>query len=347
MRVIDLAAGLIALAVLLPGLAHGFAIEEERTFAASAGGGPVLRVISTADLDIFAPLIEAFQAKNRSVNVHYVTASSAEVMKAIYKEDAPFDVAISSAMDLQTKLANDGYALAYRSAVTEALPDWARWRDRVFAFTQEPAVAVMSKQGFEGLRVPRTRDELIATLRENPERFQGRVGTYDVRESGLGYLFATQDSRQSESFWRMAEVMGRLHTRLYCCSGQMIDDVASGELALAYNVLGSYANKRLKDIDAAGVIVLGDYTNVMLRSALVPRSAASPDLGGRFIDFLTDGANRSVISGLTGLPALDPDILEAETAYRPIRLGPGLLVFLDQMKRRAFLRAWLSAMVQP
>lgn len=347
MRFSHLAACLIGIAVLLPGAASAFEIEEERTFAAPAGGGSDLRVLSTADLDIFAPLIQAFQAENRSVNIHYVTASSAEVMKAIYEEDAAFDVAISSAMDLQTKLANDGFALAYRSAVTEALPDWARWRDQVFAFTQEPAVVIMSKQGFDGLRIPKTRDELIATLRENPERFQGRVGTYDVRQSGLGYLFATQDSRQSESFWRMAEVMGRLHTRLYCCSGQMIDDVANGELSLAYNVLGSYANKRLKDIDSADVIVLGDYTNVMLRSALVPQSAPSPDLGGRFIDFLTDGSNRALISGLTGLPALDPEVLQTETAYRPIRLGPGLLVFLDQMKRRAFLRAWLSAMVQP
>ncbi len=36
------------------------------------------------------------------------------------------------------KLANDGFARAHRSKVASALPAWARWRELLFAFTQEP-----------------------------------------------------------------------------------------------------------------------------------------------------------------------------------------------------------------
>ena len=36
--------------------------------------------------------------------------------------------------------------------------------------------------------------------------------------------------------------MGQLETNLYCCSSDMIDDVVSGNIDIAYNVLGSYAN---------------------------------------------------------------------------------------------------------
>ncbi len=31
---------------------------------------------------------------------------------------------------------------------------------------------------------------------------------------------------------------------------------------------------------------------------------------------------------------------------RPIRLGPGLLVFLDKMRRKNFLRSWTNSIAQ-
>ncbi|WP_338153270.1 hypothetical protein [Pseudophaeobacter leonis] len=92
------------------------------------------------------------------------------------------------------------------------------------AFTSEPAAIVINRAAFAGHVIPKTRQELIEALRARPETFHGRVGTYDVRDSGLGYLLATQDARASETYWRLMEVMGALDVRLYCCSGSMIDD---------------------------------------------------------------------------------------------------------------------------
>ncbi|SLN43114.1 Bacterial extracellular solute-binding protein [Pseudoruegeria aquimaris] len=337
---------LLALSLLAwPALASAFEIEEQKRFDAIGVEVAVLKVISTADTDLFAPLIHSFQERNPGISVDYSEASSGEINKAILA-GAGFDVAISSAMDLQTKLANDGHARSHRSAQTERLPAWANWRDTLFAFTQEPATIVVNPAHFEGLSIPRTRQELITLLRENQERFRGRIGTYDVRQSGLGYLFATQDSRASEGFWRLAEVMGGLRARLYCCSSDMIEDVASGRIAIAYNVLGSYAQARKDLADRIEIIEPEDFTTVMLRSVLIPSTAAAPEAAGAFVDHLLLAAWGGPEAATRAGYPFPPIDLSEQTARRPIRMGPGLLVYLDSLKRGRFLAEWEDAVLQ-
>ena len=324
--------------------AAAFEIEEERLFAADNPVG-TLRILSTTDTGIFLPLIAAFQAERPRVSVHYVVASSTEVFAAIYDEGAAFDLVISSAMDLQMKLANDGLAQPYSSFATQSLPSWARWRDHLFGIAQEPVVMLLSRAALGDLPVPRTRSELVRLLREHPGRFDGRVGTYDPARSGAGYLFATQDARQSDSFWRLAEVMGGLSPSLYTTSNGMIGGLNDGTLALAYNVLGSYASAGLDD---GGMIVeLEDFTQVLLRTALIPESSGAPELGQAFLDFLLSPDGRRLIRERTGLPPIDEGALVAGQHLRPIRLDPGLLVYVDPLKRRRFLNEWDAALIQP
>ncbi len=332
-------------AMLMPLRLAAFEIEDS-IFYPATDGLVTLQIISTADANVFEPIILEFQQNNPTINIQYVIASSTELMKAIHEEAAVFDLAISSAMDLQTKLANDGFAQTYTSNATETLPGWAIWRDQIFAFTQEPAVLIISDAAFAGMTPPETREDLISLLRDNPEIFDGRIGTYDVRISGAGYLFATQDSRNSDSYWRLTEVMGRLNAQLYGGSGDMIRDVASGELALAYNVVGSYASSRLAEFPDLRIVRFSDYVNVMLRTALIPKNAENPVEAGLMIDFLAELNQRPELTELTSLPPINPAQLRENSAARPIRLGPGLLVFLDRLKKQNFLKNWVSSMEQ-
>ena len=342
MRGFHLALGLIA--ALWAGAAQAVEIEERRLFP---GAGPgLLRIVSTTDSEAFVPLIEAFQAARPDLSVEYVVASSSAVHAAVGAGEA-FDLAISSAMDLQMKLANDGHARTHRSDIAARLPGWARWRDQLFAFAQEPVVMIVNRAAFEGLAVPRTRGALIEVLRDNPDRFMARVGTYDPALSGAGYLFATQDTRQSDASWRLAEVLGRLEPRLYTTSGDMISDVQSGDLALALNVVGSYAVARLADGGAGIVVEPEDYTHVLLRTALIPDSAQAPELGAAFLDFLLSPAGQRLIDEEGGLPRIDEAALAAGPHRRPIRLDPGLLVFIDPLMRQRFLSEWNAAVIQP
>ena len=325
-------------------IAGALEIEERKVYPGTGEG--VLRVLSTADLNVFEPFITDFQSARPGITIDYIAASSTEVHAAI-KEGAAFDIVISSAMDLQFQLANDGFAQRYASAMTEALPDWAKWRSLVFAFTTEPAVAVISRQRFEGLPLPQTRQELITILRDHPDRFDRAVGTYDIRTSGLGYLFATQEARNTDAFWRLTEVMGRLDPRLYCCSGQMINDVISGDLAIAYNVLGSYAAQRLAEDggETMQILELEDFGNVMLRTAFIPDAAENVADAGAFLDALLETGLREDLTTWV-LPPLDAGQDEDLSSFGPIRLGPALMVYLDPLNRRAFISSWESAMEQ-
>ncbi|MBT8460549.1 MAG: ABC transporter substrate-binding protein [Boseongicola sp.] len=344
MRLACLPAAITA-AIAFTYAAAAFEIEERASYVAP-NPETELRIISTADRDVFEPILLAFQEENETVSIDYTIASTTELMKAVHDEGEDFDLVISSAMDLQTKLANDGFAQTYRSNTTDALPDWAKWRDQVFAFTQEPAVLILSDKAFPTDDIPTSRDALITLLREQPDRFRGKIGTYDVRTSGFGYMMATQDARVSENFWRLLEVMGRLDTRLYCCSGAMLEDVRNGELAVAYNVLGSYAQAQLADEGGYRIVLMSDFANIMLRTAVISSNARNVADAQTMVDFLTSLESRPDLVSASGLPAVDADALQSNVALRPIRLGPGLLAYLDRLTRRNFLRNWEASITQ-
>ncbi len=336
----------LAVCLALAAPAAGFEIEDERLFAGAAASAEV-RVLSTTDTAVAAPAIEAFLAVRPDLSVRYVMASSRAAFAAIAEEGARFDLVVSSAMDLQLKLANDGFAAPHASAAAAALPPWARWRDLLFGFALEPVVTIVSLRALAGLPVPQTRRELIALLRENPGRFRGRIATYDPHLSGAGYLFASEDARRSDAFWRLAEVMGRLDARLYCCSADMIADLASGDILIAYNVLGSYAARHAGAIPDAGVIEMQDFTSALLRTALIPVSAPRPDLGAALLDWLIGPEGQSLSGGPAAIAPLDRSGIALAAHIRPIRLDQGLLVGLDRMTRANFLREWGAAMTQP
>ncbi len=334
----------LALTCALAGASNGFEIEEEHVFS---GGADTLHILSTTDTVVFSPLIKGFQEIHPEISVRYTVASSQEVFKAVHDEGLAFDLVISSAMDLQMKLANDGFAAPHSSPETQSLPPWASWNGQLFAFAQEPVVMIASRTAFGELPLPRNRQDLIRVLRDNADRFRGRIGTYDPKLSGAGYLFATQDARQSDTFWRLAEVMGALSPRLYGSSGAMIDNVQNGDLALAYNVLGSYATPRLPKGGEGVVIELEDFTLTLLRTGFIPRNAQYPELGAMFLDFLVSAEGRHLILEEAGLPPIDEAALAAGPHLRPIRLDPGLLVFVDPLKRRRFLNEWSEALIHP
>ncbi len=312
--------------------------EDRQVFNGAEATVP-LRVISSTDTELFAPVIEAFIAQDPDVTVEYLVTGTADIDRRFREAPDQFDIAISSAMDLQLKLTNDGYALALENVPH---PAWAEWRQSLFAFSAEPAAIVINRADFEGLPIPRSRQELIEALRARPDVFRGRIGTYDVRQSGLGYLFATQDARASETFWRLMEVMGGLDTQLYCCSGEMIDDLTDGKIAVAYNVLGSYAEARVESRDLLEIVLPSDFPTTMMRTALVSNSSAEPEVAQQFIEFLVSYQSNSPDNPWT-LPALR----EREgTDGSTIALEPALMTFLDTLKRDKFLSEWENALIQ-
>ena len=310
--------------------------EDQRLFTDGLASH-TLRILSNTDTKFFAPIIENFLSTQQSVSVDYLVTSSAELYDIFRTSPEKFDVVISSAMDLQFKLTNDGYALALGDL---RHPKWAQWRQSLFAFSTEPAAIVINRAAFKGTPIPRSRQDLIEVLRAHPKFFHGRVGTYDVRQSGLGYFFATQDARVSETYWRLTEVIGSLDARLYCCSGDMIDDLVSGKIAVAYNVLGSYAAAQENVQSLIEVILPSNFPTTMMRSAFVSRKTNLPDAAQAFVQHLVNIQADSAKAENFPLPPLDPNGKPA------ISLGPALMTYLDRLKRQTFIQEWERAIIQ-
>lgn len=329
----------VLISAVLPLMVQAQDWEDHQMFNA-VEATRTLRILSSTDTSFFAPIIDSFVAQHRDVSIEYLVTGTTNLNDVFQQDPDQFDVVISSAMDLQLKLANDGFAQRLNNL---SHPDWAHWRHSLFAFTTEPAAIVINNAAFDGLPIPETRQDLIEVLRANADKFRGKVGTYDVRQSGLGYLFATQDARASETFWRLMEVIGSLDAKLYCCSGEMVDDLATGRILVAYNVLGSYALARIETADSLTVILPSDFPTTMMRTALVSKAAHQPALAEAFVSHLIRLQSDSAHEGFP-LPPLGA--FQNTAGRSSISLEPALMTYLDLLKRKTFIREWENAIIQ-
>jgi iron(III) transport system substrate-binding protein len=326
--------------MLAAGAAHaGWAGDELRAKAAGEG---VVVIYAATDVSAARALIEDFERAHPGVRVEYHDMQSAELNARFLEErrhGAGPDVVWSSAMDLQIKLVNDGHALPYRSAVTQALPGWAVWKDEAFGTTLEPIVFVYNRAHF-GDAVPRSHAELLRLLERDDAGLDGRIVTYDPERSGLGFMLQTQDVNANPTvFWRLAEAMGRQRVRTEATTREMLDRIASGEAVLGYNMLGSYALRRARHDPAIGIVQPADYTLVLSRVAFISRGARHPNAARLWIDHALSERGQRILAadGLVG------ERSALGRAFRPLALGAGLMVYLDQHKYRQFIAQWRAA----
>lgn len=327
-----------------------------RAFPAPAAASPpeLLVIYGTTDMAAAIPPILGFQERNPLIEVHYHDLQSLTVYERVVREtdedEATADLVWSSAMDLQFRLANDGYAQPWSSPALRALPSWANWRNEVYGITLEPAVFVYHRPAFADRDVPTTRGELRRLLQQADGNLYGRIATYDIERSGLGLLYLARDLEHSDDIWALVSLFGEQGVRLFTSSAAMIDRVGSGRLHFGYNILGSYAQRMALDRPDLGVLLPQDYTVLLSRVALLPRAARSADLGGRFLDFLVSPEGQTLLAEEAGLlPVLRGtsgawrDQLGARA--RPVPLGPGLLAYLDQTTRTRLIERWNAALV--
>ncbi|MDP5085512.1 MAG: extracellular solute-binding protein [Yoonia sp.] len=314
-----------------------------------------ITVFSATDTPAMAPVIAEFEALNPSIKIVYEEYQTVSLHEAMLAGATP-DVVISSAMDLQVDLVNRGIARRLDIAESADLPDWATWRSELFGFTFEPAVIVYNRAAFDTGRLPKEHRELANFIRDNETVLSQRIGIYDLRGSGIGYLFATQDAVQGLQAQRTTEVLGRTGVRTFCCTSEMIAATAAGEISIAINVIGSYAMSLAAQDPRLGVHFLSDYNLVMARSAFVPKAAEHAAAAERFVRFLlSEEGQRAIATRSQLIPIRSVDDVDTWTlsqlraqagSFLPIRFGPGLLTYLDALKKENFLEGW-EASVRP
>jgi len=253
-------------------------------------------------------------------------------------------------MDLQIKLASDGYAAEYASPASSKLPSWAIWRNQAYGTTFEPIGFAYNKRLLKPEEVPQSHADLARAVRANPGRWAGKLCSYDPERSGLGFLLITQDAAADSAFSSTLGAYGVAQTKVYTSTGAMLEKIISGEHLLGFNMIGSYVLAKAKKDPNVGFVAPRDYTLVMSRIAILPKAARHPNAGKLFLDFVLSQTGQEIIARKADLFAIRAGVTGEFTAgqlqsqlgdkLRPIPVGPQLLGALDPAKRLSFLKQW-------
>lgn len=319
---------------------------------AEAEAEGALRIDAATGLSNVDNLLASFESAFPGIQLDYRRIVSSELPDIFTRDiDAggpTADIVISSSMDQQFKLVNDGFAQTYISPEKPFLPGWAVWKDQAYAVTAEPIVFAYNRELMPPEDVPHSHHELTTLLRNKPEEYRGRIATYNPETSGPGYLYYTHDLLLSRDTLDLVQAVGRTDPKFFDTGGQALDRLVSGEYLLAYNMVSSHAYLRQELDPAIDVIFPTDYTLVMSRMAFIPKLARNPASARLFLNFLLSESGQThmarqhmtpIRNGVTmNRPAPAPEIL------LPIHFGPSLLANLDEFRRRSVLREWRRAL---
>jgi iron(III) transport system substrate-binding protein len=354
------ALGAVALVASIAAFAQvpaGYPATYAETIAAAKKEGKVV-VYSTTDTSSANFLVKDFQALYPGISVEYNDMNSTEVYNRFISEKAAnagsADVLWSSSMDLQIKLAGDGGALAYASPEIAALPSWAVWKNEAFGTTYEPLAFVYNKRLLSGDEIPQSHADLLRVFTTKGEKLKGKVTTYDIEKSGVGFMLITQDSKFNPQFWDMVKALGVVGPRVQSSAGTMMERISSGENLLGFNIFNSYAALRAKKDPSIGIVLPKDYALVMSRVMFISKTAKNPNAAKLWLDYILSKRGQTIIANQSELGSIRSDVEGEMTAAgytkllgaaaKPIPVSADLLVYLDQTKRLDFIKQWQAAM---
>uniref|UniRef100_A6W2X8 ABC-type Fe3+ transport system, periplasmic component n=1 Tax=Marinomonas sp. (strain MWYL1) TaxID=400668 RepID=A6W2X8_MARMS len=315
----------------------------------------VLAIYGAINHQAISPLFKAYQEKYPHVAIHYTESNTRHLYEQfISQPNMRPDVMLSPAMDLQFKLANDGYALAYDSPELSNVPKDSHWRNELFGFTYEPIVTALNSDILVGEALPLSREQLLNLIRSKNHLLDDKIGLFDIQQSGLGYLAWAYDGQQSRSYGRLLEAFGTHQARLYTDTSSMLNALLKGQIFIAYNLVGAYSYQWSKKYAWIKTIMPTDYTTIIMRTAFIPRDAQQPTLAKRFIDLLLSPEGQHILANQSGITPISTKVKGPYSRdelsklphgiFRPIPLGLELLIQTDDAKKQLIYHEWDNAM---
>ena len=286
----------------------GYPANYADTIAAAKKEGKVV-IYSTTDTKSADPLIKDFEALYPGISVEYNDMNSTEIYNRFISEKAAgagsADALWSSAMDLQIKLVSDGGAMTYASPEIAHVPSWAVWKEQAFGTTYEPIVIVYNKRLLSGDEIPQSHADLTRVMTQKIDKLKGKVTTYDIEKSGVGFMLITQDARQNPAFWEMAKALGAVGPRFQSSVGTMLERISSGENVLGFNMFESYAVLRAKKDPSIGIVVPKDYCLVLSRVMFLSKTAGHPNAAKLWLDYVLSKRGQSIVANQAELGSID------------------------------------------
>jgi iron(III) transport system substrate-binding protein len=300
---------------------------------------------------LMQPLLDSFNRRYPRIQIRLEDMNSTHVAERVVAEatagEPGADLVWTSAMDVQIKLINDGYAQAYRSPHRSAMPDGSVWRDQGYGVTAEPVVFAYNRRLLPQDIVPRSHAHLIQLLETRRDVFDGRVTVYDPERSGVALMQLSSDVQIYPDAWRLVNALGKARPRLDTSGQRMMGQVADGRMLFAYNMNQSYGEAwAAQDADIA-LVTPSDYHLSVSRVAFIPRDAPHPNAARLFLDFLLSREGQKEIAAM-GIRPVRGDVNAGfgpiAPGARPVRVGPALLANLDKSRRDRLLSRWGASM---
>ncbi len=297
----------------------GYPADYAQTIAAAKKEGKVV-IYSALDTKAASPLIKDFSALYPDVKVEYNDMNSTELYNR------------------------------FKSPEVAKLPGWAVYKNQAYGTTYEPAVFIYNKRLVTADEVPADHAAFAKLINTKVDKFKGKVTTYDIEKSGVGFMFVVQDTKYFPAMKDIERGFGATSYRVYSSTGNMLEKVSSGEHLLGYNVLGSYALVRAKKDPNLGVQLPKDYTLVLSRVMFIGKSAKNPNAAKLWVDYILSQRGQKLIGSDVELFSIRDDVDAEYTAaklnkqmggtVKPIPVSAEITEYLDSKKRLEFLGAW-------
>jgi iron(III) transport system substrate-binding protein len=198
--------------------------------------------------------------------------------------------------------------------------------------------------------VPQDHAAFAKLINAKADKYKGKVTTYDIEKSGVGFMLITQDSKYNPAFWDLIKALGMAGPRFQSSAGTMMERISSGENVLGFNIFGSYAALRAKKDPSIGIVYPKDYTLVMSRVMFASKTAKNPNAAKLWLDYILSKRGQTIVANQSELGSIRADVDGEMTAaglaktlgntVKPIPVSDELLGYLDQTKRLAFLKQW-------
>lgn len=336
-------------------LPQGYPADYQKIVDAATKEGKVV-VYSTTDIKAAGPLIQGFETTWPGIKVEYNDMNSTELYNRFISEQASGsnsgDVVWSSSMDTALKLATD-YAVEYKSPEQSQLPTWAVWNNKAYGTTYEPVVFIYNKRLIPTADVPDTHKALATLISSQPDKFKGKVTTYDVEKSGLGFMLSAQDSKADANYFQTLATIAKGGLTVQSSTGTMMERVSSGENLIGFNILGSYAETRAKTDPSLGISYPKDYTLVLSRVSFISQQSKNSNAAKLWLDYVLSEKGQSILANQSDIPSIRNDIEGKNdiagmtsllgNALKPIPVDESLLVYLQPKKRLEYIRQWRAA----
>ena len=351
---------LISAAVLmscsaLSALPEGYPADYQKIVDAANKEGKVV-VYSTTDTKSVEGLIKGFEKHYPNVKVEYNDMNSTELYNRFISEQASGgnsgDVVWSSSMDTALQLATQ-YAQEYTSPEKSQLPAWAVWKDKAYGTTYEPVTFIYNKNLIPAGEVPDSHATLAKLIASQADKFKGKVTTYDIEKSGLGFMLSVLDSKADANYFTTLADMAKGGLSVQSSTGTMLERVSSGENLVGFNILGSYAEDRAKTDSSLGIIYPKDYTLVLSRVSFISSQAEHSNAAKLWFDYVLSDEGQTIMADAADIPSIRNDIKgdndvggitkKLGDALKPIPVDESLLEYLQPKKRLDYIKQWRAA----